>query len=147
MLNVPTPVYSTYINTPTYHEFNGAIDGTLPIMVLTGDGGLTSVNVVWNIQKTGRIVFLSIEKSPDVTLSAPGAFITTPPGTIPLIYRPLSGPRVSTFIMTRAGVDVLAYVRINVDGSLLFARTPSLTTGFTAPANTSDYTQLMYYKY
>jgi len=141
MLNITSPGYSALINTPTYFEQNSRLEGTLNSINLTGNAGVNTYDFPWHLQKCGRIVFMGLGSSGSVVLSAPGAFLTCPAGTIPSTYRPLSIlQRRAPCIMVTNGANTPAYVEIFPDGSMSFAVDAAMTIGFTSVAGTSDCT-------
>jgi hypothetical protein len=141
MLNITAPGYSALINTPTYFEQDSRIEGTLNSINLTGNAGVNTYDFPWHLQKCGRIVFMGLGSSGAVVLSAPGAFLTCPAGTIPSTYRPQSVlQRRSPCIMVTNGANTPAYVEIFPNGSMNFAIDAAMTTGFTGVAGTSDCT-------
>lgn len=119
--NFSSPLMSSFYNTPSYFIQDQTINGTLPALVVqnTGTGG-TSTNVVWQLQKWGRHVIVSIGNTIIVTIGSGNTTLSSPAGSIPIEYRPLAVPRRSMILITNNGTEQIGFVTINVDGSLVF---------------------------
>lgn len=137
ILNMPLSVQPLY-NTPTFFESADSLGGTLPPLLLTGDLGVTYVPVIWDIQKVGRYITISIGDSVDIPLAGAG-IIGSPNGSVPPQFAPINPLRRATLIVRNNGLRELGYVTINNLGALTFYTDPN-GAGFTGLAGTSDST-------
>ena len=128
-------------NTPLYFLGAGFAEGSLPQLSLSAGGA--SIAVTWNIQKTGRMVFIAIGDTSPITVVG-NTFVSAPAGSLPVGYVSAL-PRYGICRVSDNGVFAIAYLRTLPTGAIEIYSDAGYSAGFTGPVVVRDFVTLLNY--